>query len=178
MPVAVTVSRSSHLAFHVPAEKSDEYRRRLEDKGVRVGPVLNHDESEMQVAATAHPGVYVRSFYFNDPDGITLEFACWTQEFTDGGTRTVPRTAGFRCRRDRRDDASFSPFSTRLWVWARGSVEEESRLIELPENRRELIDEFLRGQSDLPGQPYRQRLDDPADHKVCDCVYPTVAGHL
>ena len=34
-----------------------------------------------------HPGVYVRSFYFQDPDGITLEFACWTKEFTDRGHR-------------------------------------------------------------------------------------------
>ncbi len=70
----------NHLAFHVPAEKFDSYRQRLKDKGVRVGPVLNHDESPMQVSATLHPGVYVRSFYFQDPDGILLEFACWTRE--------------------------------------------------------------------------------------------------
>ena len=36
-----------------------------------------------------HPGVYVRSFYFQDPDGITLEFACWTKEFTESDTKTV-----------------------------------------------------------------------------------------
>ena len=48
-----------------------------------MGPVLNHDESPMQVAAKLHPGVYVRSFYFSDPDGITLEFACWTRQFTE-----------------------------------------------------------------------------------------------
>jgi hypothetical protein len=35
----------------------------------------------------------VRSFYFFDPDGITLEFACWTKEFTDSDTTTEPRTA-------------------------------------------------------------------------------------
>ncbi len=64
----------------------DAYRQRLKDKGVRVGPVLNHDESERQVAATLHPGVYVRSFYFQDPDGITLEFACWIKEFTANDT--------------------------------------------------------------------------------------------
>ncbi len=39
------------------------------------------------------PGVYVRSFYFQDPDGITLEFACWIKEFTEADTTTVPRTA-------------------------------------------------------------------------------------
>lgn len=63
---------------------------------MRVGPVLNHDESEMQIARTVHPGVYVRSFYFTDPDGITLEFACWTREFTDNDTHSVPRTAADR----------------------------------------------------------------------------------
>ena len=86
----------NHLAFHVSAEKFDEYRQRLKDKGVRVGPVLNHDESEMQVSRTVHPGVYVRSFYFTDPDGITLEFACWTKEFTESDAKATPRTAADR----------------------------------------------------------------------------------
>jgi catechol 2,3-dioxygenase-like lactoylglutathione lyase family enzyme len=84
------------LAFHVPAEKFDDYRQSLKAKGVRVGPVLNHDESAMQVSATVHPGVYVRSFYFQDPDGITLEFACWTKEFTSTDTPAVPKTAADR----------------------------------------------------------------------------------
>ena len=70
--------------------------QRLKAKGVRVGPVLNHDESETQVSAAVHPGVYVRSFYFQDPDGITLEFACWIKEFTSTDTRAVPRTAADR----------------------------------------------------------------------------------
>ena len=43
-----------------------------------------------------HPGVYVRSFYFLDPDGITLEFACWTKEFTESDTMTAPKTAADR----------------------------------------------------------------------------------
>ena len=94
--IVSAVGSLNHLAFHVPAEKFDEYRQRLKDKGVRVGPVLNHDESPAQVSATVHPGVYVRSFYFQDPDGITLEFACWTKEFTESDTVTVPRTSADR----------------------------------------------------------------------------------
>ncbi len=94
--ITSSVSSMNHLAFHVPAEKFDEYRQRLKDKGVRVGPVLNHDESPAQVAATVHPGVYVRSFYFNDPDGITLEFACWVKEFTEADAQTEPKTAADR----------------------------------------------------------------------------------
>jgi catechol 2,3-dioxygenase-like lactoylglutathione lyase family enzyme len=94
--ITSAVSTMNHLAFHVPAEKFDAYRQRLKDKGVRVGPVLNHDESEMQASMTVHPGVYVRSFYFQDPDGITLEFACWVKEFADGDDKAVPKTASDR----------------------------------------------------------------------------------
>jgi catechol 2,3-dioxygenase-like lactoylglutathione lyase family enzyme len=94
--ITSAVSSMNHLAFHVPAEKFDEYRQRLKDKGVRVGPVLNHDESEMQVSRELHPGVYVRSFYFHDPDGITLEFACWTKEFGDEDTKVAPKVAAQR----------------------------------------------------------------------------------
>jgi hypothetical protein len=36
--------------------------------------------------------VYVRSFYFLDPNGITLEFACWTKEFTESDTMATPKT--------------------------------------------------------------------------------------
>src|SRR5262245_21408475 len=89
--IVSAVGSMNHLAFHVPAEKFDEYRQRLKDKGVRVGPVANHDDSPMQVTATVHPGTYVRSFYFQDPDGIVLEFACWTKEFGESDTTTVPR---------------------------------------------------------------------------------------
>lgn len=94
--IVSAVGSLNHLAFHVPAEEFDAYRQRLKDKGVRVGPVLNHDESPAQVSATVHPGVYVRSFYFQDPDGITLEFACWTKEFTESDVVTVPKTAADR----------------------------------------------------------------------------------
>jgi catechol 2,3-dioxygenase-like lactoylglutathione lyase family enzyme len=96
--IVSAVGSLNHLAFHVPAEKFDEYRKRLKDKGVRVGPVLNHDESPAQVSATVHPGVYVRSFYFQDPDGITLEFACWTKEFTASDVVTEPKTNADRRR--------------------------------------------------------------------------------
>jgi len=43
-----------------------------------------------------HPGVYVRSFYFQDPDGITLEFACWVKEFDKSDTKAAPKTAADR----------------------------------------------------------------------------------
>lgn len=94
--IVSAVSSLNHIALQVPPEKFDEYRAKLKAKGVRVGPVLNHDESEWQVSATVHPGVYVRSFYFLDPDGITVEFACWTKEFTADDTQVTPKTAADR----------------------------------------------------------------------------------
>jgi catechol 2,3-dioxygenase-like lactoylglutathione lyase family enzyme len=94
--IVSAVGSMNHLAFHVPVEKFDEYRRRLKEKGVRVGPVLNHDDSPRGATAELHPGVYVRSFYFLDPDGIVLEFACWTREFTDNEATTQPKTAADR----------------------------------------------------------------------------------
>jgi catechol 2,3-dioxygenase-like lactoylglutathione lyase family enzyme len=94
--IVSAVGSMNHLAFHVPEEKFDDYRRRLKEKGVRVGPVLNHDDSPRGSTRELHPGVYVRSFYFTDPDGIVLEFACWTREFTDSETAIAPKTAADR----------------------------------------------------------------------------------
>jgi catechol 2,3-dioxygenase-like lactoylglutathione lyase family enzyme len=69
----------NHLAFDVPLDRFEEYRQALIDAGIEVSMVLDHDDSEYQVAREFHPGVFVRSFYFRDPDGILLEFAAWTR---------------------------------------------------------------------------------------------------
>ena len=90
------VGSMNHVAFHVPADKFEDYRHRLIDKGVEVSPILNHDDSPSTVSATLHEGVFVRSFYFQDPDGILLEFACWTRVFTDEDVRHEPKTAADR----------------------------------------------------------------------------------
>jgi catechol 2,3-dioxygenase-like lactoylglutathione lyase family enzyme len=78
----ITTAHASmnHLAFDVPLDRFEEYRQRLIDDGVAVSMVLDHDDSPRQVAREFHPGVFVRSFYFRDPDGILLEFAAWTRE--------------------------------------------------------------------------------------------------
>lgn len=68
----------NHIALNVPAEKFDEYVEKLKAKGVKLGKVLNHDNSESQVASELHDDVFVRSVYFWDPDGVMLEFAAWT----------------------------------------------------------------------------------------------------
>lgn len=69
----------NHVAFDVPLEHFEEYRQRLIDAGIEVSAILDHDDSEWQVARQFHAGVFVRSFYFRDPDGVLLEFASWTR---------------------------------------------------------------------------------------------------
>jgi catechol 2,3-dioxygenase-like lactoylglutathione lyase family enzyme len=74
----------NHIAFDVPAEKFDEYVEKLRAKGVKLGAVLNHDNSPGQVSAEVTDDVFVRSVYFWDPDGVMLEFASWTHKgFTE-----------------------------------------------------------------------------------------------
>ena len=91
------VGSMNHVAFNVPEEKFREYRARLKAKGVAVSPVIDHDDSPLGVAAQLHPGVFVRSFYFQDPDGIVLEFACWRRVMGQpGDVRHEPKTAADR----------------------------------------------------------------------------------
>ncbi|MEX0768703.1 MAG: VOC family protein [Microthrixaceae bacterium] len=76
------IGSMNHVAFAVPAEKIEEYRVRLLQHGIDCTEVANHDNSEFGLSAEMNSDVFVRSIYFQDPDGILLEFACWTQKFT------------------------------------------------------------------------------------------------
>ena len=69
----------NHLAFNVDCETIDGLVPRLRDAGIDCSEVVNHDESEWGVSPDLHEGVFVRSIYFQDPDGIILEFAAWTR---------------------------------------------------------------------------------------------------
>jgi len=80
----------NHIAFNVPVEKFDEYYDRLVAKGVDVTRIFNHDDSPTQSSDTVTPGVFVRSVYFFDPDGVCLEFAAWTRPFTDADIAHEP----------------------------------------------------------------------------------------
>jgi catechol 2,3-dioxygenase-like lactoylglutathione lyase family enzyme len=78
-PTALTSSHGSmnHFAFNVPADKVEAYRDKLIAKGVSVSPIMHHDDSPMQASDHVHAGTWVSSIYFQDPDGILLEFAGW-----------------------------------------------------------------------------------------------------
>ena len=83
----------NHVAFDIPAEKIDEYQKKLEEAGVDVTAVVNHDDSERGASPTITDTTFVRSLYFTDPDGIMLEFAAWTREFDESDIRHEPAKA-------------------------------------------------------------------------------------
>ena len=90
------IGSMNHVAFAVPAEKIEDYRERLLDAGIDCTEIANHDDSEWGISAEMHPGVFVRSIYFQDPDGILLEFACWTKGFGPDDAGLTPATAAGR----------------------------------------------------------------------------------
>lgn len=71
----------NHFAFDIAADKIEEYRKKLMDKGIQVSEVMHHDTSDAQVAPEVTESVWVSSIYFLDPDGIMLEFAAWQRPF-------------------------------------------------------------------------------------------------
>jgi len=86
------IGSMNHVAFNVPAERIEDYRDRLVAAGVDCTEVANHDDSEYGLSKKMHPGVFVRSIYFQDPDGILLEFAAWTRELGADDVRHEPAT--------------------------------------------------------------------------------------
>jgi catechol 2,3-dioxygenase-like lactoylglutathione lyase family enzyme len=91
--IVSAIGSMNHVAFTVPDEKFDEYRDRLVAKGIAVSEVMNHDDSEVQVTRRYHDGVWLRSVYFWDPNGVLLEFAVITRAFTDADVRHAPMNA-------------------------------------------------------------------------------------
>ncbi len=91
--ITTAIGSMNHVAFDVAPEHFDEYRQKLIDKGIRVSPVMNHDDSETTVSEHLHPGVFVRSMYFRDPDGTLLELAAWTRNLGAADVSHGPATA-------------------------------------------------------------------------------------
>lgn len=92
-----SIGSMNHLAFMVEPGEIEAFRQRLIEHGLDVTDVWNHDDSEWGLARSADdPGVFVRSVYFRDPDGILLEFAAWTRPLTPADVRHEPWTAAGR----------------------------------------------------------------------------------
>jgi len=91
--ITSAVSSMNHIAFDVDPELIDGYAERLREKGLKcIGPV-NHDDSAEGWSIQMHDGVFMRSVYFFDPDGLSLEFACWLRALTPGDVRHTPMAA-------------------------------------------------------------------------------------
>ena len=80
----------NHVAFSVPRERIESLREQLIEHGIECTSIFNHDDSEYGVSAEVTDDVFVRSVYFFDPDGILLEFACWTKQFGPEDVRHQP----------------------------------------------------------------------------------------
>lgn len=88
------VGSMNHLAFHMAGDELEAAIARLQAAGVKVVPiVVNHDDSEATISQTMHDGVFVRSVYFTDPNGIMMEFAASTRAFGPEDVRHEPATA-------------------------------------------------------------------------------------
>jgi catechol 2,3-dioxygenase-like lactoylglutathione lyase family enzyme len=84
------IGSMNHVAFDVPLEHIEGYVERLRSRGVECSSVMNHDDSAYGVSRELNDGVFVRSIYFFDPDGILLEFAAWTRALTAADVKHEP----------------------------------------------------------------------------------------
>lgn len=78
------VASMNHVAFDVAPELLDGYARRLRKAGVEILGPVNHDDSPEGWSLELHEGVFMRSVYFFDPDGIQLELAAWLRRPAEG----------------------------------------------------------------------------------------------
>jgi catechol 2,3-dioxygenase-like lactoylglutathione lyase family enzyme len=86
------IASMNHLAISIPIEKFDEYAERLKSRGLTVR-VLNHDDSPQGASPQVHDGVWVRSMYFTDPNGIHMELAALTRAFGPADVAHAPVNA-------------------------------------------------------------------------------------
>lgn len=91
------VGSMNHLAFDMAEDELEAALDRLEEAGVEhTHQVVNHDDSPQGMSRELHEGVFVRSVYFTDPNGIMLEFAATTKKFGPDDIAHVPATAADR----------------------------------------------------------------------------------
>ena len=88
------VGSMNHLAFDMAENELEAALERLQEAGVEhTHAVVNHDDSPMGMASEMHKGVFVRSVYFTDPNGIMMEFAATTKTFGPEDIAHEPATA-------------------------------------------------------------------------------------
>ena len=95
MDPKTAVGSMNHVAFDLDESQLEGSIARLKAAGVEVSVpvVVNHDDSPMGAAAEMHEGVWVRSVYFRDPNGIMLEYAAVLRDFTPADVAHEPARA-------------------------------------------------------------------------------------
>jgi catechol 2,3-dioxygenase-like lactoylglutathione lyase family enzyme len=68
-----------HVTFDVSADRFNEYAQRLKDNGVPTSLAFNRDEPRFCGDEAVGRKAWGRSLHCLDPDGISLEFACWAR---------------------------------------------------------------------------------------------------
>jgi len=79
----------NHLAISIPLEKFDEYAERLQARGLKLR-ILNHDDGPQHSSPVVTPNTWIRSMYFEDPNGIHMELAALTRPYAPADVRHAP----------------------------------------------------------------------------------------
>jgi catechol 2,3-dioxygenase-like lactoylglutathione lyase family enzyme len=89
------VGSMNHVAFDMDEDRLEASIAQLQAAGVHVSlpVVVNHDDSPMGVSREMNEGVWVRSVYFRDPNGIMLEYAAIVRKFRPSDIAHAPARA-------------------------------------------------------------------------------------
>ena len=95
METKTAVGSMNHVAFDMAEDELEGSIAKLQAAGVTVSVpmVINHDDSPMGMARDMHNGVWVRSVYFRDPNGIMLEIAAVLRDFRPDDIAHAPARA-------------------------------------------------------------------------------------
>jgi catechol 2,3-dioxygenase-like lactoylglutathione lyase family enzyme len=85
-----------HVTFEVSVGRFNEYAQRLKDAAVPASLAFNHDEPLACAGGAIGGDAWGRSLHCLDPDGISLEFACWPRPPEEAPQTTQERTAAKR----------------------------------------------------------------------------------
>ena len=93
--ISTAIGSMNHIAIDADYKLLPEYKAMLEEAGVKVSPILHHDDSEQGWDfENEHETRWVSSIYFMDPDGIQLEIAGWVRNMnTETDVIHEPATA-------------------------------------------------------------------------------------
>jgi catechol 2,3-dioxygenase-like lactoylglutathione lyase family enzyme len=76
-PMITAHGSIEHVTFEVSVERFDAYAARLKKNGVPVAIGFEREERPMDAGEAPGQPVRRRSLHCLDPDGVSLEFACW-----------------------------------------------------------------------------------------------------